>query len=682
MISKLKKLKGRSLAELTDRGRQKLNELSERSGLSKGLRAPTDRELLRSLNCKASTAAELLDHFQARPTNLFYPSFDDRGETVKSLLLHFPDEHARLVTEAERICRGKFDLLGLSDLDFGGAMPDWHLEPISGKRSPIVHRSGIEEIDARESGDKKIVWELNRHQYLTILGSAYWLTADEKYAQTAMGHIKDWILNNPPKNGVNWISSLEIAYRSISWIWAVNFFLRSPNLTADTLTAILKCLAMNASHIERNLSTYTSPNTHLTGEALALFVLGTFLPEFRSAGRWLNKGREILENEINVQIRDDGGYVEQSTHYQRYTTDIYLSFFILVNSRGDEIDLTLRDKLASSLEFLMYATQPNGRTPLIGDDDGGRLHFLDGRPVDDFRSTLAVGAGILGDPNLKFAAGGPSPELLWLLGPKGLAVFDSLVSEQPLSNVKPFSESGFYSIRSGWERSSAFMVIDCGPHGFLYGGHAHADALAFVMSLDGIPVFVDSGTFSYTADVEARDRFRSTAAHNCLTVNGESSSIPAGPFSWRRTATSNLLEWKADGSSVVFRGTHDGFEALGVGYEREIRFSDGGETQIIDKIKTSASRSFEINFVLSPDVIVVSLDEMSVVIRTKEGNRDLLRIDTKLADATECTGWKFEATSISPRYGSLAATTKLVLRVLSDRDCEITNSIIALSPDR
>ena len=46
---------------------------------------------------------------------------------------------------------------------------------------------------------------------------------------------------------------------------------------------VLKFLYLNGRHLETYLSTYFSPNTHLTGEALGLFYLGTLLPEFKDA---------------------------------------------------------------------------------------------------------------------------------------------------------------------------------------------------------------------------------------------------------------------------------------------------------------------------------------------------------------------------------------------------------------
>ena len=136
-------------------------------------------------------------------------------------------------------------------------------------------------LDAAVTGDKKIVWELNRHQYFITLGQAYWLTGDQRYAQTFVSHLDSWMDQNPPKLGINWASSLEVAFRSISWLWALYFFKDSPALTAPTFLRTLKFLYLQARHLETYLSTYFSPNTHLTGEALGLFYLGTLLPEFR-----------------------------------------------------------------------------------------------------------------------------------------------------------------------------------------------------------------------------------------------------------------------------------------------------------------------------------------------------------------------------------------------------------------
>src|SRR4030095_7693828 len=97
---------------------------------------------------------------------------------------------------AARIVKGQFDLLGLRDLDFGRSI-DWHLEPLTLKRSPVSHWSTLDELDAENGSEKKIIWELNRHQYFITLGQAYLLTRDEQYAETFVSHLESWMNANP-----------------------------------------------------------------------------------------------------------------------------------------------------------------------------------------------------------------------------------------------------------------------------------------------------------------------------------------------------------------------------------------------------------------------------------------------------------------------------------------------------
>jgi hypothetical protein len=72
------------------------------------------------------------------------------------------------------------------------------------------------------------------------------------------------------------------------------------------------------------------PNTHLTGEALGLFYIGTIFPEFKESERWRTTGLSILNQQLNRHVQSDGVYFEQSTYYHRYTTDFYLHLKILL----------------------------------------------------------------------------------------------------------------------------------------------------------------------------------------------------------------------------------------------------------------------------------------------------------------------------------------------------------------
>ena len=219
---KLKKLKDASLDELRVRAAQRVAAFSERRGWSSLGKLPTDQEFdaLISPNGKVEPA--------------FFSSFKSPEQTIHAFSSRWPNTAQRLLEKADRICEGKFDLLGLKDLSFGDPI-DWQFEPTTNKRIPLVHWSKLDYLDAELAGDKKIIWELNRHQYFVTLGQAYWLTGDERYARRFANHLDAWMEANPPKLGINWASSLEVAFRSISWLWAFHFFKSSPALTPETL---------------------------------------------------------------------------------------------------------------------------------------------------------------------------------------------------------------------------------------------------------------------------------------------------------------------------------------------------------------------------------------------------------------------------------------------------------------
>ena len=644
MLGTIQKLRGRSLGELLTRSRQEV---------SKSL------ELLGLVSFENYQSVEL-DPFDDR-RKIFAPWLSDRGEFVSIVESRLPNERHRILRNADRIRRGRFDLLGFDALDFGGPIPDWHRDPVSGKQSPRIHWSRINEIDAAKTGDKKVIWELNRHQYFETLGQAYLLSGDEAFAETFTGHLEDWIEQNPPKVGVNWLSSLELALRSISWIRAYFYFEPSPLFTPKLRQRMFRFLSLQARHIETYLSTYFAPNTHITGEGLGLYYIGTFLNGGQMSTRWKETGYRILMAWLCKHIRPDGSYCEQASHYARYTADFYSDLILLREREGLPIDDELKSKLALLLSFLKAITRPDDTLPLFGDDDGGKYFSLEARPIDDIRRLLLLGAFLFDRGDLKYQIENSDNELIWIAGPGSAMALAILEAEEPRGNTRAFQNGGFYTYRSSWQPNADHIVIMCGPHGFMNGGHAHADALSFVASLAGKPVFVDSGTFVYTSDLEARDRYRSSTAHNCLTVNGCSSSRTAGPFSWKSQANARLIEWQEHDSGFRFCGSHDGFDVLDVKYERSIEIVTRGLLKIVDRVSSETRHSYEINLILATG-IVVTFDDDVVKLSGNDLDEHDVQMNTKTIEGpSDSIGeWQLQDIQVSPVYGKEVSSKKLV----------------------
>jgi hypothetical protein len=117
-------------------------------------------------------------------------------------------------------------------------------------------------------------------------------------------------------------------------------------------------------------------------------------------------------------------------------------------------------------------------------------------------------------------------------------------------------ETGYYVSRS---TDGDHIVIDGGKHGYQNAGHAHADALSLTCTLHGVPLLIDPGTGCYTTSPVIRDRFRSTALHNTLTINGRPQSVPRGPFHWEQPAEGRVHAWHTAPAFDFFDGSHNGY---------------------------------------------------------------------------------------------------------------------------
>src|SRR5262245_21695990 len=600
----------------------------------------------------------------------------------------FPDERDAIINAAEAALRGKFSLLGHVGLSFGDppySPIDWSLEPVSGERAPLRHWSNLHPLDPLGGGDPKVVWELNRHAHFVTLGQAYWLTDDHRFAAGFVDQVSAWIDANPVGMGINWASSLEVAFRSIAWLWALGLCADSGELTPDFFARLLKSLIAHGRHIERYLSYYFSPNTHLTGEALGLFYLGLALPEMKRAEGWRDLGLQILLDQATKQARADGVYFEQSSYYHRYTTDFYTHLFALTRAGGGmihrETEALLRRKLEAMLDHLMWITRPDGSSPLIGDDDGGRLIKLAPRTANDFRDTLAIGAAIFRRGDWKHVAGDAPSEMLWLLGAEGVACYDRLQAASPREISQKFETGGYYVMRDGWDRDSSFALIDCGRHGSETGpGHAHSDALAVELAVRGATWLVDPGAYVYGADPKTRDWFRSTRAHNTATVDGEDQSETSTPFAWKTSANCSLIRFEDSGDCVIFEGSHEGYHRLGdpVTHTRSVMMLRKQSAFIVsDNFAALAGHDYAVRYHFAPNCVVYARDNR---VEARKPNGESLVINF-LAKGRGLSGMKarVEAGWVSTCYGQRDEAPVAVFEASVVGAAEITTVIVGFA---
>jgi hypothetical protein len=577
----------------------------------------------------------------------------DDGPVVINAITQL-DEACLVIAQrlASEIAAGHVTVLGLGALDVGEP-PDWHREACACKSAPRKHWSRVPYLDASVIGDHKILWEVNRQQYLFAPAICWLADGDRRHFELVQRHLESWIECNPPQLGVNWASSLEVAYRAVTWCWLTSL-LRSAPWDASLLARLAASLEDHALHVERYLSLYFSPNTHLTGEALGLFMVGSTLSESRHSGRWRQRGAEILESWLDRQIYDDGVYFEQATQYQRYTAEIYLQYLQMAERTAWPVSTRVRGALGNLFDVLRTMADGGGRMPLMGDDDGGLLLPIDHRAPDELRGLLLAGAVALQRPDL-VVPGPPQPALSCLLN--GVAATERMLSRPascPAWSNMHFATGGVVAIRDGWEQSGAVCVVDAGPHGAMNCGHAHADALAVTLSLGQQPVIVDRGTLSYIG--AARNEYRATASHNTLEFDGESSVLPLGPFQWglrpqRPTATLRVYD-----RLTLFRGMANGHAGSGrpSSHERTILHAPGGAWIVIDQGMRAGTTRAVARWQLAPGLVVAE-SEPGVFDVHDAQSAPLMRLLAPESPSVTVT-----SRSVSSRYGHHSAAPLIV----------------------
>ncbi len=493
-----------------------------------------------------------------------------------------PDLAQRVRYHAQQALDHVVDLLGSGPVKLGEHI-DWHCDfKVGIGWPPDVLADDQDYLRLGEPCDVKMPWELSRCHHWVTLGRAYALDPDPRYAREFASQLDAWLDENPWPYGVNWGRAMEVAVRAVNWLWAAALFADAPEFSPVHRPRFLKAMLQHGRHILDNLEYADNNGNHYLSNGVGLLFLGVLLPDLADADAWRKKGFEIVWGEIEHQVHPDGVDFEQGIGYQGLVTEFWYACVLLCERNNIAVPLQVRQRLEKMFDFMLAYTRPDGTFPQVGDNDDGRLANVDDEPVGSHRRHLAVGGVLFGRADLMAAAGDALETAVWLCGPAALAA--PVEPREPGSLA--FETGGFYVMRS----EDSVMLIDAGEIGMRgIGGHGHNDVLSFDLWAAGAPLLVDSGTFTYTADPQARQALRSTVAHNALRVDGQETSRLGGDrWLWliENDAHPRDVAWQSDAERDVFCGSHDGYRRLPepVVHTRRITFDKARRWWRIDDV--------------------------------------------------------------------------------------------------
>jgi hypothetical protein len=529
------------------------------------------------------------------------------------------------------------DIFG-KEFDFAEGDIDWHKDIFSGQCFPLTFSKNIS-IRNNINLSAKNVWEINRLQFLPRLAINFRITGDDLYLNRFVEVLSSWIDCNPYLIGINWYSNIEVNIRLINWVlsWEI--------LNVEELTAgneefkifverkWMPAIYMHCMYSFRNPSKFSSANNHLISEYAGLYAASS-LWKFSESVKWLKYSKKGLEKEIALQ-HSSGINKEEAAEYIQFITDFFLLSYIIGENTKDPFSDQYKEHLHKIFCYIFHLLDCKGNFAKYGDEDDGKCFIVDAdRKFNNFRSLLTSGSIIFSDPEFKSKSNGFDSKNMFLFGEQGKKIFESVAESSPADKSQFYPDEGHFILKKKEGKKEIYFHFDAAPLGYLsIAAHGHADALSFILHIDGQPVFVDSGTYVYHTSREWREYFIGTLAHNTIRINYKDQAVNGGPTLWVEHFKTKIIESRTDEDFDLIIATHNGYKDDGAQHTREVMFDKiKNEIHISDQINVGNHREaeLEIPFHLSPEISINQKSLNSFIIGNDKMRDMEFYVDDKL----------------------------------------------------
>ena len=479
----------------------------------------------------------LLEDWRQSKSNFFF----DSKESLNFQL--FPTESLEI--KAIEILSGKFTFF--SSIPFQVDFSDkhkWHRNYENGVVFPQIHWVNIQDFST-EFGDIKFVWELSRFSFLnTIVRYDYHFEKDQ--SEFVFKLIEDWIDNNPMNIGPNYKCSQEISIRLFNWIFALNYYKNSPNLSPSLFNKIANSINNQYQHVYKNISfsRIAVRNNHAISETLCLFIIGSLFPSLDNAEKHALKGKKWFEEEIDYQIYDDGTYLQFSMNYHRVVVQLLTWAIALSKKNNWSLEAKVEEKALKSLEFLKVCMcNETGHLPNYGANDGALFFPLNDSEYRDYRAQLnALNFAING--SALFKSNFALEDIRWFFNCSEIPI-----EESDTFGIHKFEIGGYYIYNDPLDNTKTF--IRCGNHN---DRPSHADNLHLDIWDGSENIIRDGGSYKYNTSPNYTNFFTGTASHNTVMLGDQNQMQKGNRFiwlNWTQKVKSDIFE---EENEVIFEG--------------------------------------------------------------------------------------------------------------------------------
>jgi hypothetical protein len=464
-----------------------------------------------------------------------------------------------IVSQANSAIQGKIKGFSSINLDYGSPI-NWHFNPLTGQfANKNAKWFNIKDFDPI-FGDIKGVWEISRFTHFFLFVRAYLITQDIKYFIAFSDQLKDWLKNNVYSYGANYKCGQEASLRMINILISFGVFNQLKLTTKDDEFNVKKLVLHSYKKVSSNFfyAYRCIKNNHTISEITGL-IIGSWCTNNEKI---LKKAYKLLNEVLDSQFMNDGGYIQFSFNYQRFAFQLIEFILSIKDKTKYDINILNKNKIKNSILQLYQLQDESGFLPNYGSNDGAlifpvsSLDYLNYKPILNSLYLKLTS-------NRLYSFGDHEEEVLWFNGYNSEhAHIDKIVKTS-----SSFTDSGLYSLRN---QNSLLMIVlknfKTRP--------AHMDQLHIDFWYKGVNLFCDSGTYSYSSSLG--NSLTLTSAHNTVKVENLDQMKKKGHFF--------IYDWS---KSTNIKVNYDHFEGTMISdnyrHTRKIDLKDN-EMNIFDSI--------------------------------------------------------------------------------------------------
>ncbi|WP_122639096.1 alginate lyase family protein [Romboutsia sp. Marseille-P6047] len=445
--------------------------------------------------------------------------------------------------------------------------------------------------DKTPNNDEEWVFMLNRHRYWITLGQAYVLTKDEKYTKTFIRQLTHWIKNVRQvgeAEKTTW-RTIEAGIRGENWVKAYSYFSNSEYINEETTRIFVESLKEHGEYLYNNYCDARKLSNWGVLESHGLLVIGLFLNDKELSEKYVQESLRRLEEQIDLQVMEDGMHWEQSPMYLNEVLHCYLDTINLCKRNNIEIPNIILEKTKKLAYANLYMKKPNHRQICQSDSDD-----------TDLRDMLSKAAYLFEDGILKFGAYEEIDfESIWSLGYDSIKKYKDINVKCPEHVSYGFEDSGNYYMRSGWSENDNYMYFHCGTLG---SGHGHADLLHISLFANGEDYLIDPGRYTYIEGNEEREYLKSCKAHNTTIVDDDEFTKINGSWGYSSVATPIKHPFISKDSYDYLEGSHLGYISKGIFTNRSVIYIKPDIWVLVDRFYGEGTHKYNQIFQFAKNV--------------------------------------------------------------------------------